>query len=186
MCKRFKIMMAVIVSLSTFSTFADQTKPELNALFETLKTAEGLVEISEVQNEIWFHWYELPSDASALQTVFDDGMRALHFGQPQIAVDHFTRVIESAPDFAEAWNRRATTFFMLGDFEASLADIQHTLSLEPRHFGALGGLSMIFENTGQFDRAIRAEMLLLELMPHNVLIRERVDLLKQKAIESGI
>jgi len=181
-----KIVTALIVSLGSISTFADQTKPELNALFETLKSSEDLIEISEVQNEIWFHWYELPSDASALQTIFDDGMRALHFGQPQIAVDHFTRVIESAPDFAEAWNRRATTFFMLGDFEASLADIQHTLSLEPRHFGALGGLSMIFENTEQFDRAIQAEKLLLELMPNNLLIRERINQLKQKAIESRI
>jgi len=181
-----KIATAFIVSLGMTGVSADQTKPELNALFETLKSSEDLIEISEVQNEIWFHWYELPSDASALQTIFDDGMRALHFGQPQIAVDHFTRVIESAPDFAEAWNRRATTFFMLGDFEASLADIQHTLSLEPRPFGALGGLSMIFENTGQFDRAIQAEKLLLELMPNNLLIRERIDQLKQKAIESRI
>jgi len=116
MYKISKTVTALIVSLATISSFADQTKPELKALFETLKNSEDLIEISEVQNEIWFHWYELPSDASALQTIFDDGMRALHFGQPQIAVDHFTRVIESAPDFAEASNRRATTFFMLGDF----------------------------------------------------------------------
>ena len=186
MYKILKIVTALTLSLGISSAFSDQTKPELNALFETLRTSENLIEISEVQNEIWFHWYQLPSDALALQPIFDDGMRALHFGQPQIAINHFTRVIESAPDFAEAWNRRATTFFMLGDFEASLADIQHTLSLEPRHFGALGGLSMIFENTGQFDRAIRAEMLLLELMPNNLLIRERIAQLKQKAIESKI
>jgi Flp pilus assembly protein TadD len=75
---------------------------------------------------------------------------------------------------------------MLGDFEASLADIQQTLALEPRHFGALSGLSMIFENTEQFDRAIQAELLLLDLMPNNELIQARIDQLRQKALNSRI
>ena len=74
----------------------------------------------------------------------------------------------------------------LGDFEASLADIQQTLALEPRHFGALSGLSMIFENTEQFDRAIQAELLLLDLMPNNELIQARIDQLRQKALASRI
>ncbi len=180
-------LLAAIALLSNINTAqADQTKPELNALFDVLRSSTDLVEMSVAQNEIWIHWYELPADSTALQTIFDDGMRALHFGQPQIAVKHFSRVIESAPHFAEAWNRRATTFFMLGDFEASLADIQQTLALEPRHFGALSGLSMIFENTEQFDRAIQAELLLLDLMPNNGLIRARIDQLRQKALDSRI
>ena len=84
-------------------------------------------------------------------------MRALHLGQPQTAIDQFTRVIEAIPQFAEGWNRRATAYFIVGDFEASLRDIQQTLALEPRHFGALSGLSMILENTLQYDKAIQAE-----------------------------
>ena len=181
-----KILAALALFIGITNTQADQAKPELDALFKTLKTSTNLIEISEVQNKIWFHWYELPSDAVALQTIFDEGMKALHFGQPQIAVGHFTRVIDNAPQFAEAWNRRATTFFMLGDYEASLSDIQQTLILEPRHFGALGGLSMIFENTEQFEKAIQAEKLLLDLMPNNQLIQDRIDQLKQKALESRI
>ena len=181
-----KILAALALFIGITNTQADQVKPELDTLFQTLKNSTNLIQISEVQNEIWFHWYELPADSVALQTVFDNGMKALHFGQPQIAVGHFTRVIESAPHFAEAWNRRATTFFMLGDYEASLSDIQQTLILEPRHFGALGGLSMIFENTEQFEKAIQAEKLLLDLMPNNQLIKDRIDQLKQKALESRI
>ena len=181
-----KVLAAFALSSNINTAQADQTKPELNALFDVLRSSTDLVEMSVAQNEIWIHWYELPADSTALQTIFDDGMRALHFGQPQIAVTHFSRVIESAPHFAEAWNRRATTFFMLGDFEASLADIQQTLALEPRHFGALSGLSMIFENTEQFDRAIQAELLLLDLMPNNGLIRARIDQLRQKALDSRI
>ena len=75
---------------------------------------------------------------------------------------------------------------MLRDFEASLADIQQTLALEPRHFGALSGLSMIFENAKQFDRAIQAEMRLSDLMPNNELIQARINQLRQKALNSEI
>lgn len=181
-----KMLAAVALSSSIDTAQADQTKPELNALFDVLRTSTDLVDISAAQNEIWIHWYELPADSTALQTIFDNGMRALHVGQPQIAVMYFSRVIESAPHFAEAWNRRATTFFMLGDFEASLADIQQTLALEPRHFGALSGLSTIFENTEQFDRAIQAEMLLAELMPSNASIHARINQLRQKILNSRI
>ena len=113
-------------------------------------------------------------------------MRALHLGQPQTAIDQFTGVIEAIPQFAEGWNRRATAYFMVGDFEASLRDIQQTLALEPRHFGALSGLSMILENTLQYDKAIQAEKLLLELMPENVLIKERIQLLRTQSLESRI
>ena len=113
-------------------------------------------------------------------------MRALHLGQPQTAINQFTRVIEATPQFAEGWNRRATAYFMVGDFDASLRDIQQTLALEPRHFGALSGLSMILENTLQYDKAIQAEKLLLELMPENVLIKERIQLLRTQSLESRI
>jgi cytochrome c-type biogenesis protein CcmH/NrfG len=75
---------------------------------------------------------------------------------------------------------------MVGDYQASLTDIQQTLILEPRHFGALGGLSMIFENTQQYDQAIQAEQLLLKLMPQNALIKERIEQLKAKSREAGI
>jgi cytochrome c-type biogenesis protein CcmH/NrfG len=75
---------------------------------------------------------------------------------------------------------------MVGDFEASLRDIQQTLALEPRHFGALGGLSMILENTMQYDKAIQAEKLLLKLMPENGLIKERIQNLQTRELESRI
>ena len=177
-----------LLVLMTFSTFvrSDQAKPELGGLFQALKQSTDLIEISAIQSEIWTHWYEIPEDSRTLQIIFDQGMRALNFGQPKIAIDHFSRVIEAVPHFAEGWNRRATACFMVGDFEASLRDIQQTLILEPRHFGALGGLSMILENTRQYDKAIQAEKLLLELMPENGLIRKRIQYLRTQALESRI
>ena len=178
----------VFMVLAAFSIFvrSDQTKPELDGLFRALQQSDDLIKISSIQNKIWLHWYELPEGSRALQPIFDQGIRALHLGQPQTAINQFTRVIEATPQFAEGWNRRATAYFMVGDFEASLRDIQQTLALEPRHFGALSGLSMILENTLQYDKAIQAEKLLLELMPENVLIKDRIQLLRTQSLESRI
>ena len=182
--RSMKRVLAFLV-LAAFSIFvwSDQTKPELDGLFRALQQSDNLIKISSIQNKIWLHWHE---GSRALQPIFDQGMRALHLGQPQTAIDQFTRVIEAIPQFAEGWNRRATAYFMVGDFEASLRDIQQTLALEPRHFGALSGLSMILENTLQYDKAIQAENSLLELMPENVLIKERIQLLRTQSLESRI
>ena len=185
--RTMKRVLAFLV-LAAFSIFvwSDQTKPELDGLFRALQQSDNLIKISSIQNKIWLHWYELPEGSRALQPIFDQGMRALHLGQPQTAIDQFTGVIEAIPQFAEGWNRRATAYFMVGDFDASLRDIQQTLALEPRHFGALSGLSMILENTLQYDKAIQAEKLLLGLMPENVLIKERIQLLRIQSLESRI
>ena len=180
-----KVITALLVGcLSTVQ--ADQTKSELGKLFNALRESNNLAEISEIQSKIWSHWYELPRTALSLQPVFDQGVKALQSGQAQDAVTQFSQVIEAAPAFAEAWNRRATTFFVLGDFESSLLDIHQTLILEPRHFGALSGLSMIFETTEQYERAIQAEQQLLKLMPNNELIEKRIRRLQDKALESRI
>ena len=125
-------------------------------------------------------------NARPLQSVFDQGVKALQSGQARDAITQFSQVIDAAPAFAEAWNRRATTYFVLGDFESSLLDIRQTLILEPRHFGALSGLSMIFETTEQYERAIRAEQQLLRLMPNNKLIEKRILRLQEKALKSRI
>ena len=180
-----RVIAALLVGcLSTVQ--ADQTKSELGKLFNALRESNSLVEISEIQSKIWSHWYELPQTALSLQPVFDQGVKALQSGQAQDAVSQFSQVIDAAPAFAEAWNRRATTFFVLGDFESSLLDIHQTLILEPRHFGALSGLSMIFETTEQYERAIQAEQQLLKLMPNNELIEKRIRRLQNKALESRI
>ena len=80
----------------------------------------------------------------------------------------FDKVIISQPNFAEAWNKRATAHFMMGNFDLSMQDISQTLQLEPRHFGALDGMSLIFIDTNQYEKAIEIYDKMLEIFPYSI------------------
>ena len=90
-----------------------------------------------------------------------------------MSVAFFTRVIEKNPTFAEGWNKRATVYFMLGKFDKSMIDIIKTLKLEPRHFGAMDGMALIFIQTQQFDKAIRIYDQILKIFPKSISILEK-------------
>ena len=85
----------------------------------------------------------------------------------------FTKVIEKNSNFAEAWNKRATVYYMLGDFGLSMIDINKTLKLEPRHFGAMDGLSLIFIHLKEYEKAIEMYNQMLIIFPHNSLVLQK-------------
>jgi len=128
---------------------ADQTDPRLNGLFKALQTDGELsdAQAMEVTGEIWKIWTEV--DDATVQTRLDDGIRNLSAGEFAGALEAFSDVIEQRPDFAEGWNKRATLYFMMGKYAESAADVKQTLQLEPRHFGALAGLGLLY---GRIDR----------------------------------
>ena len=68
----------------------------------------------------------------------------------------FTSVIEADPDFAEAWNKRATLYFLMGAYDLSKRDIAQTITREPQHFGALSGLGLVETHIGNYDAALKA------------------------------
>ena len=86
----------------------------------------------------------------------------------------FSRVIKKNPDYAEAWNKRATVYYLLGDYKNSINDINHTLILEPRHFGAMNGLGMILIKLNKYDEALITYKEILKIIPHDKEIKNRI------------
>lgn len=126
---------------------ADQTAPELEGLFSALRTSTDPHEAIKIEFQVWKLWLQHP-DSLARDTM-TRGIRSMQSGDYQGALATFDDLVERNPEFAEAWNKRATVHYLLGNDEASVADIVETLELEPRHFGALSGLALIYERNDQ-------------------------------------
>ena len=136
----------------------------LDGLFEQLQTPEPK-NVERLERNIWREWRRSGSDA--VDFLLERGMDAMSSGDFKTAVQHFTAAIDHAPDFAEAWNMRATAYFNLDRYGPSVSDIQETLRLNPRHFGAMGGFGMILENTERPKEAMDVYKKLLKVHPHN-------------------
>ncbi|MEM1307806.1 MAG: tetratricopeptide repeat protein [Pseudomonadota bacterium] len=143
---------------STGSAFDAEFKKvrgrKLDRLFARLKTASDKRAGNTIEREIWRTW--MTTGNVELDFLLRQSQIALQEGGVEEAVGALDRVVELAPDFAEGWNRRATLYYMMGRFPESVADIQQTLSLEPRHFGALSGLGMILMAEKKWGSALEA------------------------------
>ena len=150
-----------VASFLAMAALADSSR--LDDLFAQLKGAsdEEAVNISE---DIWMEWSK--SGSAAVDLLLRRGEHALAMGDLPAAIDHATAAIDNAPDFAEAYNLRATAFFQMGEYGLSLGDIGRVLALNPRHFGALAGFGMILEELGRKDQALEVYRAALALHPH--------------------
>lgn len=148
--------------LTCAMAFAEDTA-KLDGLFERLKTAEA-AEAGRIETEIWIEWSKSGSPAEDL--LLQRGKDAMELGDFAAAIEHFTAIIDHDPDFAEAWNARATAYYMAGEFGPSVADIGQVLTRNPRHFGALSGLAMILEESGKPERALEVYRAALAIHPH--------------------
>ena len=97
----------------------------------------------------------------------------------QSAISALTLAIELEPNYAEAYNKRATFYFMMGDYENSMRDIEATLYLEPRHFGALDGLSRILISYKNYDGALKVYQEMKKLMPNDLSVDMKIENLNQ-------
>ena len=101
-----------------------------------------------------------------MDLLLERGRDAMEAGDYGAAVEHLTALVDHAPDFPEGWNARATAYFLSGLIGPSIEDIRHTLILEPRHFGALSGLAIIFEDMGRPEQALEAWLAVRAIHPH--------------------
>ncbi|MFQ5437528.1 MAG: tetratricopeptide repeat protein [Paracoccaceae bacterium] len=131
-----------------------------------------------VETRIWKKWST--SGSVAMDLLLERGRRAMQAGDLAGAVEHLTALTDHAPEFAEGWNARATAFFMMEEYALSLHDIEITLSLNPRHFGAMSGLGMIMERLERPREALRAYRGALAVHPNRPDLKKAVERLKDK------
>jgi tetratricopeptide (TPR) repeat protein len=159
---------------------ARQDDPRLDPLFDSLKEAQSPEQARLIETGIWRIWHESGSDT--IDLLLENGNRAMAVHAFDKALGLFDAAIDMDPDLAEAWNRRATLYFMMGDYASSVRDIQKTLMLEPRHFGALSGLGLIYDALENEAGAFKAYRKALSINPNLPRAKERVRALK-KAVE---
>ncbi len=148
----------------------------LDALFDKLQTATDPFAIQTLEQAIWEQWTMVPDMQQ--RGVMMRGISEMQQQELQSALATFSRLIAMAPDLSEAWNKRATVQWLLGNFPASLADICETIKREPRHFGAYSGLGMISAEKGENGRAVAAFELARKYNPHIVGIETEIARLK--------
>lgn len=136
----------------------------LDRLFDALKGAQDASEGNRLTSLIWQIWNH-PEDPETGE-LMAEGRNALEKLDFYTALNRFDEVIKRAPEMAEGWNKRATVYYVMGDFESSIRDIQQVLRLEPRHFGALAGLGMNYDALGDKQQALNAWRRALDANPH--------------------
>ena len=156
---------------------ADRTKG-LDFLFGALKAAPDEDSARHVEARIWALWLQTPSDTAALLMV--RAKAAIDAQNMDVAMKLLDAVIKLRPDYVEAWNRRATLYYLKNDYVRSLEDLQQVLAREPRHFGALAGVGMIMQDLGDEKRALDAFRKALAVDPYLEKVPEMVKTLTEK------
>jgi len=164
-------------ALAPSVVIADQTDPRLDKLFFNLKVNADLGLSQQLTSQIWYIWSE--HNQKEINDLFNDGENAMYKKEYETALVSFNQIIELAPDFAEGWNKRATVYFLMGDYHASLADIEKTLRLEPRHFGALSGQGQCYFELQKFQSALNAFEKALAVNPSLYDVYRNIEIMKK-------
>ena len=165
-------LLAPGASAAQVSVSLDESPPltreeTLDLFFDELARAETPEQAEAIQRRILEIWKQ--SGSPSIDLLMERSVEAIDSKDFSHALELLDEMVLLAPEFPEAWNKRATVLYYLGDSTRSISDIAQTLSREPRHFGALSGLAMIFEDRGDFINATIARNKVRALMP---LLRE--------------
>ncbi len=136
----------------------------LKTLFEALKIAPNEAAAKAIESRIWAVWMISGSDTCNL--LMARVKAATDAKDYDLAIKLLTAVIEIKPDYVEAWNQRATIYYMKDDYAHAIADLGEVLAREPRHFGALSGLGLMLQELGDDKDALKAYRDALKIDPH--------------------
>ena len=144
----------LVAGLAVAPAAADQNDPRLDSLFGQLQAAPSPLQASLVEAQIWSTW--LQTESPTVNLLMRQGLEAMSLNRYQDSLDILSNVVEIVPDYAEGWNKRATVLFLMQRYRDSIVDVERTLTLEPRHFGALSGLGLIYNALGEEAKALDA------------------------------
>ena len=179
-----KIVITFFFFLINTVLYAEDQSKELDRLFLELKKNIPS-KSANLEQQIWLLWSTHPSDEK-LTSLLDEGSRLVKDQKFYKAISIFTEAIELDPTWAEAWNKRATVFYMVGEFQKSQNDIDKVLALEQRHFGALAGQGLVNIELKNYEKAIKSYEKAQEIYPAmrspKIMIKQIEELIKQQTI----
>ena len=179
-----KYLLFLLILFSLNQLKAEDRENQLNKLFNELKINNATA-VYGTEQKIWEIWSTHPTD-QFLTTRLAEGSKLVRNEQLVNAVDIFTEVIKKDPTWAEAWNKRATVLYLLGDYQSSQNDIDKVLKLEKRHFGALAGQGLVNIKLENYEKAIKSYEKAQEIYPAmqspKIMIEQIQQLIKQQLI----
>jgi len=163
---------------------SDQTSSKLDKLFAELKRERNEQAAERIAGKIWQEWFL--SGSASVDLMMQWSQTAMDEQKFDVALDFIDQVVTLKPTYAEGWNRRATVHFMMQHYGKSMADIDRTLQLEPRHFGALSGMGQIMKSTGRKQLALDAYQRVLDIYPMMRSAQTEVATLSEELTGEGI
>ena len=185
--KRYFVISQIIIILNLIllsNVLANEREKELNLLFKKLKT--GSDELThKTEQKIWKIWSTHPTNEK-LTMILANGSDLVNNNQLLEAIEIFSEAINQDPNWAEAWNKRATVYYMIGEYQKSQNDIDKVLEIEERHFGALAGQGLVNIQLENYEKAIESYKKAQEIYPSmkstQIMIKEIKNLIKKESI----
>ena len=182
MKKIFIITLSILLNINFL--YADDRSSELNHLFNELKIKDENLSF-EVEQQIWKIWSTHPNN-NRLTSMLAAGSNFMKNNEYSKAVEIFTKVIDLDPTWAEAWNKRATVLYIIGEFEKSQNDIDQVLKLEKRHFGALAGQGLVNIELENYEKALESYKEAMRIYPSmnspKIMIKQIKELIQRQSI----
>jgi tetratricopeptide (TPR) repeat protein len=153
--------------------YADQNSPKLDQLFQDLYQSNDVTTHNNIVDKIWLEWMTIEDEE--IQIIMDSMQYFFQGKDYTQAIKALDYAIEKNPQYSESYNKRATFFYFMGEYEKSMQDIQATLALEPRHFGALDGMARILIEYKMYSQAQKVYDEMKLLMPNDVTLDMKID-----------
>jgi len=180
----FKISFVIFLVHIFFLPVQSSQENVLNKLFNQLKKVNNHKTSELLERKIWSIWNEHPSDIRLTERL-EFGTELMQYENYDYALKVFDNIIATDSEWPEAWNKRATVFFLMKQYAKSLGDIEKVLKIESRHFGALSGQARIFIKTKEYEKAIVSLKKAIKIYPSfksGELIPEIERLIKEESI----